>query len=43
MSLLPDYALTSDPLDERQKDDPEGLYKSATKAFEDVVGQPTRG
>ena len=43
MSLLPDYALNSDPLDERQKDDPEGLYKSATQAYDDVVGQPTRG
>lgn len=41
MSLLPDSALNPDPLDERKRqDDPEQLYKSATQAYDDVVGQP---
>lgn len=43
MSLLPESALISDPLDERKREEQENLYKSATQAYDDVVGKPIRG
>ena len=41
MSLLNERALSSDPLGaSREDEDPSGLYRSATEAFEDISSKP---